>query len=531
MVEVKPNQEKYILPGILLLALGLRLHFLGFLYPYFEFNDEIDLVKSALSILRTGDLNPHFFFYGSFPIYWSAFLFLLALFPSWLLSGSGVSFHSFLAGFDYHQGGMFLFYLGRLTSVLFGVGSVYLIFLVGKELFDRRSGSLAALLLAICPFHIYFSQLFKVDSSFLFWFLLMVYFSLRIYRRGGWKNYLLAGIFFGLGLSTRYNFVAFLPILVAALSREGWRGMIKPGVWIAAYAGTAVFFLSSPYALLDLPAFLEQLRIQMTVDQQTVTFFRTDPSRLFYYQYVYQLIFIFPAFFGPLIYLAAFPGFKGLWNQDRRLFPILASYPVIFFVFFSGYSKLVMPQYQIPILPFVFLGGSGWIVSLIAQRKNWKKKLGVMVLGLSLLFSLSDLVIPHFKEVYYVYRDAARWIDRNIPKESKVLSYTWVYSVTEKFGFQRYQQLHAASDFSYQDDFIKFDPDFLILTELAIFRDSRFIFLYHQYLKLLAELDAGRLKDKYRLVRVFKPNPLWEWGAGKIYPDLQGFRIYVYGKI
>ena len=45
------------------------------LLPYFESGpDERYLIDPALKILKTGDLNPHFFWYGSFPIYWTALL-------------------------------------------------------------------------------------------------------------------------------------------------------------------------------------------------------------------------------------------------------------------------------------------------------------------------------------------------------------------------------------------------------------------------------------------------------------------------
>ncbi|MBN1139481.1 MAG: glycosyltransferase family 39 protein, partial [Anaerolineae bacterium] len=46
----------------------------------------------------------------------------------------------------------------RLLSALIGVGAVPLIYLAGRRLFSHRAGLLAGLLLAISPFHIYYSQ-------------------------------------------------------------------------------------------------------------------------------------------------------------------------------------------------------------------------------------------------------------------------------------------------------------------------------------------------------------------------------------
>lgn len=46
----------------------------------------------------------------------------------------------------------------RMPSVLFGILTIYLTFLIGKKLFNKRVGLFAALFLAISPLHIYYSQ-------------------------------------------------------------------------------------------------------------------------------------------------------------------------------------------------------------------------------------------------------------------------------------------------------------------------------------------------------------------------------------
>jgi mannosyltransferase len=46
----------------------------------------------------------------------------------------------------------------RLPSVMLGVGSVFMIFCLGRSLYDARTGLLAAALLAVSPYHISYSQ-------------------------------------------------------------------------------------------------------------------------------------------------------------------------------------------------------------------------------------------------------------------------------------------------------------------------------------------------------------------------------------
>lgn len=68
----------------------------------------------------------------------------------------------------------------RLTSVIFGVASVGILYLTGKRLFNNTSGLLGALFLAIAPLHIYYSQELRVYSLVTFAVCLINYFFIRL---------------------------------------------------------------------------------------------------------------------------------------------------------------------------------------------------------------------------------------------------------------------------------------------------------------------------------------------------------------
>jgi 4-amino-4-deoxy-L-arabinose transferase-like glycosyltransferase len=72
----------------------------------------------------------------------------------------------------------------RLTAALFGFGTVLAMYFLGRALFDRRVGLLAALFLAVCPWHLHFSRIaFELIS---FPFLFVVGFALLVrFVRGG----------------------------------------------------------------------------------------------------------------------------------------------------------------------------------------------------------------------------------------------------------------------------------------------------------------------------------------------------------
>lgn len=68
----------------------------------------------------------------------------------------------------------------RLPSVIFAVLTVFLTFLIGKELFSKKTGLLAALFLCFAPLHIYYSQEARMYSLAAFTVTLSSYFFLRL---------------------------------------------------------------------------------------------------------------------------------------------------------------------------------------------------------------------------------------------------------------------------------------------------------------------------------------------------------------
>ena len=67
----------------------------------------------------------------------------------------------------------------RLLSVIFGVLAVPVAYSVGKWLAGRRAGLVAALLLAINPFHVYYSQEIRMYGLMVLWSLLAIGFAVR----------------------------------------------------------------------------------------------------------------------------------------------------------------------------------------------------------------------------------------------------------------------------------------------------------------------------------------------------------------
>jgi len=104
------------------------------------------------------------------------------------------------------------FVLG-LPSVLFGLGSVYLLFLIGKKTANKNLGLIAAFLMAISPMHIEFSQQILHYAYFIFFTLLSLFFYLDFIlsiskKKIKWRS---------LGFFLLFSFINFFTNILALL--------------------------------------------------------------------------------------------------------------------------------------------------------------------------------------------------------------------------------------------------------------------------------------------------------------------------
>ncbi|MDD2807002.1 MAG: glycosyltransferase family 39 protein [Patescibacteria group bacterium] len=98
----------------------------------------------------------------------------------------------------------------RLPLALAGIGSVFLLFLIGKLLFDNKVGLISTGLLAVSSYHVWISRIGLQESMVIFFVLLIIYLFIKSLQSGAHWQW---GIAFGLALMTKYTAVAVAPII------------------------------------------------------------------------------------------------------------------------------------------------------------------------------------------------------------------------------------------------------------------------------------------------------------------------------
>ena len=366
--------------GLMLLGLALRLYGLNWDQGNSFHPDERQILFQVMKLAWPtsfaqfrdpvhSPLNPHFFAYGSFPLYLLAFVgnILAHFFPS-------------LASFAN------LTLIGRVLSSLFDSATIpltgYLALHLTKDMTPARTHAwnvalLAAALVAFTPFQLQLSHFYAVDTMLLFFIEFTVLASVILVnteRLMLWS--LLAGLGYGLAMGTKFSAAPLaLPIVVAVLLRWYRRRDIFSG--IIALLNTAlvtilVFLIAEPYAFLDLPDFIQQVSDQGSLARGTLDlpyvrqFAGTIP-------FIYEAQNILLWGLGLMLGLAAFAGLLWLlwrvWKRSADLWLIVLSWVIVYgAIMCSFYVKFM--RYMLPIYPFLSLMAASILLALV--YREWK---------------------------------------------------------------------------------------------------------------------------------------------------------------
>ena len=233
--------------GILLVAAFLRLTNLSWdmnthIHPDERFltmvSDAMKLPKSlgeffdsTKSKMSPYNLNYNFFVYGTLPLFIVRVAAEVAnnfnkIAQLWTAAPGQPLY---LIGYD----GIHL--VGRALSGIFDLGCVLLAFVIGRRLYSKKVGLLAAALYAFAVLPLQQSHFYTVDTFGTFFAMLTFYFAVRVAQGGesgrgggGWGSYLGLGASLGASLASRINLapLAGIALLAAGIRLwDDWHGM------------------------------------------------------------------------------------------------------------------------------------------------------------------------------------------------------------------------------------------------------------------------------------------------------------------
>jgi dolichyl-phosphate-mannose-protein mannosyltransferase len=315
---------------------------------------------------------------------------------------------------------------GRLASGALGVATVWVVFLTGRLMYGVRAGLVAALLIALMPYHVVVTRQILLDGPMVLWATVTLYLLARyaVTRRFVWL-YAAAGAM-GLTVLSKegsiillgsvYAFMALTPVL-----RFRLRNLVGPAILFVVVCAAFPLALHLAGAEKTGGNFLAwQL------------FRRPNHTFLFYPAVV-------PLAIGLGVVLAAT---LGMWLQRRRgtwretLLVAWIAVPVAFFELFpiKGF------QYLLPIAPAVALLAARFLATWRPSElplgrtrelldRRWLMPAAIAAVAVSLALPSWQRIQPSSSSTFLAGsggvpggREAGRWIDRHVPVGAQMMS-------------------------------------------------------------------------------------------------------------
>jgi hypothetical protein len=479
-----------VLAVLLLVALLLRVYGIDWDRGHYFHPDERRILVVASGLSWPGDpllllkpsspLNPHFFAYGSLPIYLLRALSTLAGRWGW---GWAVANNSTL--------------LGRLLSAAFDTLTVLATYLLGRKVFGRRVGLLAALCVTFTVLHIQLAHFYTVDTLLTTLIVLTVNKAVDVARRGRRRDGACLGVLLGMALATKASVLPLIAVPVVAWLAFAWPTGIhhspaqsagcssgdtenteKPVLrstlhsllstldprpelrtaWVQARRGILLTFglaalcftILQPYALIDAYSFVAGIGQELAMAQGVYDF----PYTRQYagtWGYLYQIRQILLFAMGLPLGLLGLSGLLWLcwrmWRRPWREGVVVLTWPALYALMQgTTYAKFI--RYMLPLLPFLCLAGAAmWMsvwddaslgaevrtgrVSAFTMRGSqpWRRRFQWLWLGLLLVVMASTgFYAIAFLNVYrqpHPWLQATAWICQHVPASSTILTEYW----------------------------------------------------------------------------------------------------------
>ncbi len=250
-------------------ALGMRVWGIGFDLPNLYHRDEAKYVSIPLRILKTGDYNPRFFNYPTLFFYLLALVyivyFLFMASRGQLGNLDGLVMPEIVMENVVGRATMpSQFLIGRAFVALTGALTVVLVYWLARNAFNRRTGWLAAILFSVSPTHIRNSHFIAPDVTMILFLVASFACAYQVWREGRRRDYVWAGLLAGLAISTKYNaYPILVPLILAHCLRRQGQPLFNGDILLALLTSAGGFLIGTPYALLDLPAFLNDVAFEM----------------------------------------------------------------------------------------------------------------------------------------------------------------------------------------------------------------------------------------------------------------------------
>jgi hypothetical protein len=366
--------------------------------------DERQIIMVA-DKLTWQDLNPHFFAYGTLPIY--------------ILKGTGVILQTLyqktLANYDG------LLYVGRTLSVVFDTLTCLFIMLTVAKQVNKRLAIIAGLLWMGCVFSLQNSHFYIVDGLFTALFAAITYCISCYITKPRQSLLVTTSILCGLLISTKFTGVIFVALLLTIYAITHTKKDLLQSLKISTLLLLVTIItaaLTMPYAILDYLQFIKDVLQQIQMNSNPYIF----PFTL---QYVATPAYIYPLYniifwgLGMSLSLLSLVGIYHIFVQHKpKPFFIIIGLIALCYFLIIGQSSVKFMRYIYVLYPFlVILAAIGF-----SYVYSYKKLVAYTFIGVHIIYTLMFYTLYQSPNTRI---QANTWFKQNVPIGSVVGSEHW----------------------------------------------------------------------------------------------------------
>lgn len=353
---------------------------------------------------------------------------------------------------------------GRVITAFFGVGVVFLTYLLSKKLFGYWTGIASSFFVAVNFRQVLNSHIGLPDIYNAFFLLLAIYASTDILKRPNLKNYFLAGLSNAYYSSIKFQVFSF-PALILVHFKNSWDNKTNFSSFIQKFFSKK-FILSilliplitvilNPYHFLNFEKFVE---IQKFVALKYGMGVSSLNLYAIWYLYNYQI--------GEIIFVLIFVGL--LLAMLKRPFNCLILLSVILpflfiFLYYSRGGFYTRNFVTITPLVLIFAGFTFQFIYESFVKSRLKSLSIVIILVLIFLSSFSNLqisriIVNEYSKLWNI-EILAEWVRVHIPKGSKVAAHSNVPLPIEEVQRSMFDPEFSASIDEINEEA---DPDYAV---------------------------------------------------------------------
>ena len=329
--------------------------------------------------------------------------------------------------------------IDRFVSLIMGLFIVYLIYLSGKELFNKRVGVFSAIIVSLNPVLNHYSHVAKVEVSYIFWAMLALYTLIRVVKYDQRKDYIFCAIFTCLSFGSKDQgyaifilpFIFYFIIYKYVFSEKQknfLKVIFKKNTWIfilVLIIGTLVVenvflnFEGLTKRFNHLTGDGGQRSISYTLGFDGIFALFTDITKSIINEGIGLPLFIFCIIgFFLIIYK---------YRNDKRnlfIYLIFIFASLSYYLFFVQLIRQSVERFQFPISIFLTIYGGFAINFLYSKLNGYYKKGFIVVLSLIFVYSSYNTFSFNINILYDVRYKAEDWMKKNIHENSKIEHYS-----------------------------------------------------------------------------------------------------------